>query len=109
MNLTLAASAIAASGGDPANFRTVHSQPSFIVATRDVEVALTREGVATAVALSADQPTSVNYIEGAVKISAGFENVRTLEFTPGAVTFVSTTGRRVTAPVHHEFVKTGQL
>ena len=73
------------------------------------ENALTREGVETAVALSADRPTSVNYIQGVVKIPAGFENVRTLEFAPDSVTFVSTTGQRVTAPVRHEFIKTGKL
>ena len=51
----------------------------------------------------------MNYIQGAVKIPAGFENVRSLEFAPGAVTFISTTGQRVTAPVRHEFLKTGKL
>ena len=70
---------------------------------------LTKEGVATAVTLSASQPTAVNYIQGVVKIPAGFENVKTLEFAPGAVTFISTTGQRVTAPVRHEFLKTGKL
>ena len=70
---------------------------------------LTKEGVATALALSADKPTAVNYIQGVVKIPDGFENVKTLEFAPGAVTFISTTGKRVTAPVRHEFLKTGKL
>ena len=70
---------------------------------------LTKEGVATAVELSAGQPTAVNYIQGVTKIPAGFENVRTLEFAPGQVTFISTTGQRVTAPVSHEFLKTGKL
>jgi hypothetical protein len=70
---------------------------------------LTKEGVATAVELSAAKPTEVNYIQGVAKIPAGFENVRTLEFAPGQVTFVSTTGQRVTAPVRHEFLKTGKL
>ena len=70
---------------------------------------LTKEGVATTVELSAAKPTAVNYIQGAMKIPAGFENVRTLEFAPGQVTFVSTTGQRVTAPVRHEFLKTGKL
>jgi hypothetical protein len=71
--------------------------------------ALTREGLATTVELSADKSTAVNYIQGVVKIPAGFENVETLEFAPGEVTFVSTTGKRVTAPVRHEFLKTGKL
>jgi hypothetical protein len=70
---------------------------------------LTKEGVATAVELSAAKPTEVNYIQGVAKIPAGFENVRTLEFAPGQVTLISTTGQRVTAPVRHEFLKTGKL
>jgi hypothetical protein len=70
---------------------------------------LTKEGVETAVALSADRPTAVNYIQGVVKIPDGFENVKTLEFAPGEVTFISTTGKRVTTPVRHEFLKTGKL
>ena len=64
---------------------------------------------ATAVELSAAKPTAVNYIQGVTKIPADFEAVRTLEFAPGQVTFVSTTGKRVTAPVRHEFLKTGKL
>ncbi|MCX8495836.1 MAG: hypothetical protein ORN51_06605 [Akkermansiaceae bacterium] len=73
------------------------------------ENSLTKEGVDTTVALSADKPTAVNYIQGVVKIPAGFENVKTLEFAPGQVTFISTTGNRVIAPVRHEFLKTGKL
>ena len=71
--------------------------------------ALTREGLATTVALTTDKPTAVNYIEGVVRIPDGFENVRTLEFAPGEVIFVSTTGKRLTAPVRHEFLRTGRL
>ncbi|MSU50074.1 MAG: hypothetical protein EXS37_13485 [Opitutus sp.] len=70
---------------------------------------LTKEGVATTVELSAGKPTAVNYIQGVVKVPAGFENVQTLEFAPGKVTFVSTTGQRVTAAVRHEFLRTGKL
>ena len=73
------------------------------------ENSLNKEGVDTTVALSADKPTAVNYIQGVVKIPAGFENVKTLEFAPGQVTFISTTGNRVIAPVRHEFLKTGKL
>ncbi len=70
---------------------------------------LTKEGVETAITLSADKPTAVNYIQGVVKIPDGFKNVKTLEFAPGQVTFISVTGKRVTAPVRHEFLKTGKL
>ncbi len=73
------------------------------------ENVLTKEGVDTALELSADKPTAVNYIQGVVRIPEGFENVKTLEFAPGEVTFVSTTGKRVAAPVRHEFLKTGKL
>jgi hypothetical protein len=73
------------------------------------ENALTKEGVETTVKLSAEKPTAVNYIQGVVKIPEGFENVKSAEFAPGEVTFVSTTGKRVTAPVRHEFLRTGKL
>jgi hypothetical protein len=73
------------------------------------ENALTKEGVKTTVKLSAEKPTAVNYIQGVVKIPEGFENVKSAEFAPGEVTFVSTTGKRVTAPVRHEFLRTGKL
>ena len=70
---------------------------------------LSKEGVRTAVELKSDKPTTVNYIQGVVKVPEGFEMVKTLEFAPGQVTFVSTTGKKVTAPVRHEFLKTGIL
>ncbi len=73
------------------------------------ENALTKEGAETALELTPDRPTNVNYIQGVVRIPDGFENVRALEFMPGAVTFVSTTGQRVSAPVRHEFLRTGEL
>lgn len=86
---------------------TAHFADGLAASTR--ENVLTKEGVETAVELSADKPTSVNYIQGVVKIPEGFENVQTLEFAPGEVTFVSTTGKRVTTPVRHEFLKAGKL
>ena len=70
---------------------------------------LSKEGVPTAVELKSDKPTTVNYIQGVVKVPEGFEMVKTLEFSPGQVTFVSTAGKKVTAPVRHEFLKTGNL
>ena len=70
---------------------------------------LTADGVPTAIELKADRPTSVNYIQGTAKIPVGFDIVRTLEFAPGEVTFVSASGKRVTVPMHHEFLKTGKL
>ena len=70
---------------------------------------LNKEGVATSVKLEGTKPTIVYYIQGVVKIPDGFEMVKLLEFAPGEVTFVSTTGKRVTTKVCHAFLKTGKL
>ena len=70
---------------------------------------LSKEGIATALELTATRPTVVNYIQGVVRVPAGFTEVKTLEFAPGQVTFIATTGQRVTAPVRHEFLKSGKL
>jgi hypothetical protein len=51
----------------------------------------------------------VNYIQGVVKIPADFMMVKSIVFAPGAVTFVSVTGKRATTAVNYEFLKTGKL
>jgi hypothetical protein len=73
------------------------------------ENTLTKQGVTTAIELRSDKPTSVNYIQGVARIPDGFDVVRTLEFAPGKVTFIATSGQRVTMPVRHEFLKSGKL
>ncbi|MFO1483279.1 MAG: hypothetical protein U1F71_07900 [Verrucomicrobiaceae bacterium] len=70
---------------------------------------LTKAGVKTAIELTADHPTVIRYIQGVVKVPAGFEQVKTLRFGPGQVIFVSTNDVEVAAPVKHEFLKTGKL
>jgi hypothetical protein len=70
---------------------------------------LNRQGIPTSLALNPTQPTFVNYIQGVAKIPSGFDVVQKLEFAPGAVTFFSASGQRVTIAVHHEFVRTGTL
>lgn len=79
------------------------------LASSNAPSALTAEGVPTTLQLRSDKPTSVNYIQGVAKVPANFQTVKTLEFTPGQITIVSTTGQRVTVPVHHEFIKSGKL
>jgi hypothetical protein len=86
---------------------TAHFADGLAASTRDN--VLTQAGIPTALELSATRPTVVNYIQGVVRIPPGFENVQTLQFGPGEITFHSTTGQRVTAPVRHEFLKTGKL
>lgn len=73
------------------------------------ENVLTKEGAKTALDLKADQSTMINYIEGVVKVPREFDSVKILEFEAGKVTFVSNNGQRVTAPVRHEFLKSGKL
>jgi hypothetical protein len=70
---------------------------------------LNEAGIPTTIRLSPKQATAVNYIQGVVKVPRGFLCVRTASFEPGAVTFTSVTGKKVTAKVHHEFLKTGKL
>ena len=79
------------------------------IAPSSQENVLTREGVPTALELTDAKPTVVNYIQGVVRIPPGFENVQSLQFAPGEVTFISTTGKRVPCPVRHEFLRSGKL
>lgn len=66
-----------------------------------------RLGIPTAMRISG--PVSIQYIQGAVRVPAGFDIVKAAEFAPGKVTFHSTSGKSVTAAVRHEFLKSGQL
>ena len=66
-------------------------------------------GIPTSVELSKSKPTAINYIQGVARIPAGFEQVRTVEFTAGQATFISTTGVKVTIAVKHEFLRGGAL
>jgi hypothetical protein len=70
---------------------------------------LTQAGVKTAVDLSADKPTSINYIQGVARVPKDFPIVRDIQFAPGKITLISPRGQNVEVPVRHEFLKTGQL
>ena len=71
--------------------------------------ALSRAGAATAVKLSPKRPTIVNYVQGVVKIPRGFGRVRTASFTPSEATFISQSGKKATAAVNVEFLRTGRI
>lgn len=68
---------------------------------------ISRQGIPTCLDLKGDKPFNVNYIEGVVKVPAGFGRVASAQFKPGSVTFVSATDKRVTATVNHEFLWSG--
>jgi hypothetical protein len=70
---------------------------------------LTKQGIATAVTLQPDQPTAVHYLQGAVRIPAGFDAVASVEFSTGKAVFHAASGITVTVPVDHQFVLSGKL
>ncbi len=70
---------------------------------------ISRAGIPTAVKLSPKRPTAINYIQGVVKTPRGFEMVKDVRFAKGRVTFISTTGKKVSAAVRYEFLQTGEL
>jgi len=69
---------------------------------------LTKEGVKTAITFTADKPTVINYIQGAVRVPAGFDIVKDVKFTDQAATFTSESGKEVVVPVSKEFLRFGK-
>lgn len=69
---------------------------------------LTKEGVKTAINFTADDPTVINYIQGAVRVPAGFDAVKSVKFTDRAATFTSESGKEVTVNVNKEFLRFGK-
>jgi len=70
--------------------------------------AASRAGIPTAVRFSPRRPTAVRTIQGAVRVPRGFGRVARAKFARSRVTFVSTKGKQVAIPVHHEFLTTGE-
>lgn len=70
---------------------------------------LSKAGIPTAIELTKDRPTVINYIQGAARVPKDFGIVKTIEFAAGQLTLISDTGRKVVVPVRHEFLNTGKL
>jgi hypothetical protein len=70
---------------------------------------LTRQGIPTSVSLSPRRPTVIRHIQGAVRVPAGFDRVRSVAFTPGGATFFAASGKQVSTPVDWEFLRSGAL
>lgn len=79
------------------------------LAASSQENILTKEGVKTAVELSANKPTEVRYIQGVAKIPQGFDRVAKIDFAAGQITLISPAGTKVAAPVNPTFLKDGKL
>jgi hypothetical protein len=65
---------------------------------------VSRQGIPTSVFLSPQRPTIINYIQGAARIPAGFDRVKSASFTPGKVTFLAESGKKASAAVDWEFL-----
>lgn len=70
---------------------------------------LRQAGVATAIELRREVPTEVRYIQGAVQLPEGFDEVAEVRFEPGRMVVTSPRGETVSIAVRHEFLRTGRL
>lgn len=66
-------------------------------------------GIPTTAQLSPDTPTTVNYIEGAVRIPREFDRVAAVEFGADTLRFVADSGAFAEEPVRADFLYTGRL
>ena len=64
-------------------------------------------GFPTALELSANRPTSVNFIQGAARIPSCFTDLKEVRFDAGKAVFVSTGNEEVTVDVDHQFLRSG--
>lgn len=65
---------------------------------------LTKQGVPTAIELSAERSTEIRYAQGAVRVPPGFDRVARIDFEPGRMRLVAVAGPTVDVPIRHEFV-----
>jgi hypothetical protein len=70
---------------------------------------ISRRGIPTCHDLKRGTPLSIHYIQGAVRVPAGFGKV--VDAVPGddKMVFVSADGAKVSVPVRHSFLETGKL
>ena len=70
---------------------------------------LSKEGVPTSIELKSDQPTSIRYIQGAVRVPEEFDIVKSIEFSPGKAKLISAAGPAVEVTVRHEYLQDGKV
>lgn len=69
--------------------------------------ALTRRGIPTSRLLSPQRPTVIHHIQGVVRIPPGFDRVKSVSFAPGQAAFLSVSGKKASAAVEWEFLRSG--
>jgi hypothetical protein len=66
---------------------------------------LSKQGIRTAIELDVRRPTEIRYAQGAARVPADFDRVKTIDFSrPEQITLVADSGVTATVPVRHEFV-----
>jgi hypothetical protein len=68
-----------------------------------------RKGFKTAMKLTPDTPTTIRYIQGAVKVPGTFGRVKKVTFEKGKVIFYGQGGRKASARVAWRFLADGEL
>jgi hypothetical protein len=68
-----------------------------------------RKGFKTAIKLRPDAPTTIRYIQGAVKVPGAFGRVKKVVFERGKVVFLGQGGRKASARVTWSFLADGEL
>jgi len=68
---------------------------------------ITEAGFPTALELSPDQPTTIPFIQGAVRIPENFTELDAVHFEENGVRFVSGSGEEVASGVNWEFLRRG--
>jgi hypothetical protein len=82
---------------------TANFHPGLAESAADNPIA--RMGHPTTVTLDPKKPTTVNYIMAVAAIPEGFDEVKSIESSPGGVTLTSTSGKSVDAAVNLEFLQ----
>ncbi len=62
------------------------------------------KGVPTFHRLDSTNPFVIPYIQGAVRTPAGFGRVKEIEFLEDGIAFLDDSGKRLSAPVRHQFL-----
>ena len=70
---------------------------------------LNQKGIKTCHQLTAGQTLSIPYIQGVVRVPAGFDVVKDVALEEGAVRLTSASGVQVMAACQTDFIKSGQL
>jgi hypothetical protein len=71
--------------------------------------AVSLRGIPTVAQLSAEKPTVVNYIQGAVRVSDDFDGVASVDFESDRVRFTAHSGATAEASVKLDYLSSGRL